>query len=162
MMTKFPEPDPGNAPPKLEIFNPTGYSLPFNESELLACLHQIESRESVRFRNVEIVFTDEDGIVDINSEYLGRDYVTDIISFRLDDENHDNGIDSNQSIEGTLYCCAPRIEEQSAEFEADTKTEFLRIIIHGLLHLTGYDDQTESDKEKMTSLENHYLQSLPF
>jgi len=86
--------------------------------------------------------------------------VTDIISFRLDDENDDNN--SDQSIEGTLYCCAPRIAEQSAEFDADTKTEFLRVIVHGLLHLTGYDDQTESDKEKMTSLENHYLQSLPF
>ena len=164
MMTKFPEPDTGNGSPKLEIFNPSGYPLPFNESELLACLQQIESGESVRFRNVEVVFTDEDGIVDINSEYLGRDYVTDIISFRLDDDNDDdnNENDSNQSIEGTLYCCAPRIAEQSSEFEADTKTEFLRVFVHGLLHLTGYDDQTESDKAKMTSLENHYLQSLTF
>ena len=160
MMTKFPEPDTGNGTPKLEIFNPSDYPLPFKEPEILACVQQIESGESVRFRTVEVVFTDEDEIVDINSEYLGRDYVTDIISFRLDDENDDNN--SDQSIEGTLYCCAPRIAEQSAEFDADTKTEFLRVIVHGLLHLTGYDDQTESDKEKMTSLESHYLQSLPF
>jgi rRNA maturation RNase YbeY len=154
MMTKFPEPDIDSSSPKLEIFNPSGYTLPFQESDAQTLLDLIEKGESVQFNSVEIVFTDESGIIEINSEYLNRDYVTDIISFRLDDD------DSNQAIEGTLYCCAPRIAEQSGEFNSDPESEFLRIIVHGLLHLTGYDDQTDSDKSAMTLLEDKYLQSL--
>jgi rRNA maturation RNase YbeY len=154
MMTKFPEPDIDSSSPKLEIFNPSGYALPIQESDAQKLLELVEKGESVQFNSVEIVFTDESGIIEINSEYLKRDYVTDIISFRLDDD------DSNQAIEGTLYCCAPRIAEQSGEFDSDPESEFLRIIVHGLLHLIGYDDQTDSDKSAMTLLEDKYLQSL--
>ena len=154
MMTKFPEPDIDSSSPKLEIFNPSGYALPIQESDAQKLFELVEKGESVQFNSVEIVFTDESGIIEINSEYLKRDYVTDIISFRLDDD------DSNQAIEGTLYCCAPRIAEQSGEFDSDPESEFLRIIVHGLLHLIGYDDQTDSDKSAMTLLEDKYLQSL--
>jgi len=153
-MTKFPEPENSESQSTLEIFNPSGHVLPFKESDVNSILKHVEKRESVHFHSVELVFTDEAGIIDINSEYLNRDYVTDIISFRLDDDS------SNQSIEGTLYCCAPRIAEQSEEFDSTPKTEFLRIIVHGLLHLVGYNDQSDTDKEKMTSLEDHYLQIL--
>ena len=156
MMTKFPEPDIDSSSPKLEIFNPSGYALPIQESDAQKLLELVEKGESVQFNSVEIVFTDESGIIEINSEYLKRDYVTDIISFRLDDD------DSNQAIEGTLYCCAPRIAEQSGEFDSDPESEFLRIIVHGLLHLIGYDDQTDSDKSAMTLLEDKYLQSLSY
>lgn len=153
-MTTFPDLPDGTGSLKVEIFNPSDHQLPFRESDASSLVEQIETGESVQFVSVEIVFTDEDGIVNINSEYLDRDYITDIISFRLDDN------ESNQAIEGVLYCCAPRIAEQSADFDSDPETEFLRIIVHGLLHLTGYDDQTDSDKAAMTALENRYLQSL--
>lgn len=153
-MTIFPEPDTGDSPSKLEIFNPSGHTLPFQEADLESLLKSIEKGESVHFQSVEFIYTDEDGIVDINSRYLDRDYVTDIISFRLDDD------DTNQSIEGTLYCCAPRIDEQSIEFDSTPETEFLRIAIHGMLHLAGYDDQTNADKTTMTDREDHYLQTL--
>jgi rRNA maturation RNase YbeY len=153
-MTKFPDPESTELHSNLEIFNPSGHDLPFQESSIASILKHIEEKESVQFHSVELVFTDETGIIDINSEYLNREYVTDIISFRLDDDS------SNQSIEGTLYCCAPRIAEQSEEFDSTPKTEFLRIIVHGLLHLVGYNDQSDTDKEKMTSLEDHYLQIL--
>ena len=154
-MTKFPEPESNESLIKLEIFNPSGHPLPFRESDAASLLKDIEKANQY-LSHIEIVFTDEAGIIDINTEYLNRNYVTDIISFRLDED------DSDQSIEGTLYCCAPRIAEQSADYNSEPETEFLRIIIHGLLHLAGYNDQTESEKDTMTSLENHYLQTLYF
>ena len=154
MMTKFPEPDTLDNSPKLEIFNPSEHTLPFTKDDALSLLEFIEKEESVQYHSVEIIFTDERGIIDINSKYLSRDYVTDIISFRMDDDG------SNQSIEGALYCCAPRIAEQSEEYDSNPESEFLRIIVHGLLHLTGYDDQTESDKSEMSAKEDHYLKSL--
>jgi len=153
-MTKFPDPDSENRASRTEIYNPSDTALPFRESDVHLIIKNIEQEEQVRFSSIEIVFTDEEGIVDINKTYLDRDYVTDIISFRLDDD------DTGQMIEGTLYCCAPRIIEQSSEFETEQESEFLRVIIHGLLHLTGYNDKSEMEKETMTKLENHYLSQI--
>lgn len=158
MMTIFPEPDEEFIPTdgsssRIEIHNPSGQPLSFEKDSVSEIVSSIEAGENIHFRWVELVFTDEKGIVEINNEYLQRDYVTDIISFRYDEGD-------DQKIEGTLYCCVPRIMEQSQEFDTTSRLEFFRIIIHGLLHLAGYDDQTEAEKQKMTELEDFYLQSL--
>jgi rRNA maturation RNase YbeY len=93
---------------------------------------------------------DEDEIVRINKEHLDRDYVTDIITFRYDESDAD-------AIEGTMFCCAPRIAEQAEEFNESRKREFLRIYIHGLLHLIGYEDKSDQQKKEMTAKEETYL-----
>jgi len=126
--------------------------VPVQEQELLKLLEITEQNESVRFKEIELVYVDEDEIVRINHEFLDRDYITDIITFRYDEDD--------QAIEGTLYCCAPRIAEQSTEFKDDPKTEFLRVFVHGLIHLAGHNDQTPSEKKKMTDLEDQYLNTL--
>lgn len=100
---------------------------------------------------LELVYVTEENIIKINREFLDRAYVTDIISFRYDEDK------TNAAIEGTLYCCAPRIQEQSEEFAESEEQEFKRIFIHGLLHLIGYEDGSKEQKKKMTSLENKYL-----
>ncbi len=153
LLTKImlPETDPSGKVGKLEIFNPSGHTLPFDSRQVSNLIRSVELNENIRFSDLEIVFTDEAEIIKINSQYLQKDYVTDIISFRYDEDS------ANKSIEGTLYCCAPRIEEQSREFDTDPEEEFLRVIVHGALHLAGYDDQTDQDKEKMTNRENFYL-----
>lgn len=144
---------PGSSSPGFEIFNPSEEHLPFENGEVSAIFRAIEQNEEITFQSVEIVFTDEDGIITINKTYLQREYVTDIISFRYDEQQNDQ-------IEGTLYCCAPRIYEQSKEFDTDPGNEFLRIIIHGLLHLAGYDDQSPAEKQQMTQLEDYYLEKV--
>jgi len=151
MMTNFPD-IPTDPEKKLIINNESGESVPVQEQELLKLLEITEQNESVRFKEIELVYVDEDEIVRINHEFLDRDYITDIITFRYDD--------NDQAIEGTLYCCAPRIAEQSTEFKDDPKTEFLRVFVHGLIHLAGHNDQTPSEKKKMTDLEDQYLNAL--
>lgn len=152
-MTAFPD-FPGDSDESvLSVHNPSNFNLPVKESALESLLQIIEKEESVNFSLIEVVYVDEEGIIEINREYLDRDYVTDIISF-----NYEN--DPKKGIEGTLYCCAPRIAEQSKEMESDLEQEFYRIFIHGLLHLTGYEDSTTEEKETMTRLENHYLEYL--
>lgn len=145
-----------NDPSILQIFNESDEDIPISQAQADHILEKISSREKVGFTLVEVVFVDEQEIVRINSEHLDRDYVTDIISFRYDDGIDQDVID-NTAIEGTLYCCAPRIREQSAEFEQPVAKEFARILIHGLLHLIGYDDGTQEEKLAMTELENTYL-----
>lgn len=139
----------------LQLFNTSGISLPFKEDEAKTILEFVSKDHKCLFSFVEVVYVDESEIVRINREFLNRDYVTDIISFRYDEDK------ANQEIEGTLYCCAPRIKEQASEFGESEKQEFLRVLTHGLIHLLGYDDQTPEEKTEMTRLENKYLNLLP-
>lgn len=150
-MTNFPD-IPTEPENKLIINNESGESVPVEEQELLKLIEITEKNEDVRFKEIELVYVDEDEIVRINHEFLDRDYITDIITFRYDEDD--------QAIEGTLYCCAPRISEQSVEFNDDPKTEFLRVFVHGLIHLAGHDDQTPKEKKQMTDLEDQYLNAL--
>lgn len=135
----------------LQIFNTTELDLPFKESDCRKVFEFIEKHENVTFELVEAAYVDEQEIVRINKEFLNRDYVTDIISFRYDED------ETNTCIEGTLYCCLPRIIDQAREFSQSPEKECLRILIHGLLHLIGYEDQSETEKKEMTRLEDLYL-----
>ncbi|MDZ7807052.1 MAG: rRNA maturation RNase YbeY [Gracilimonas sp.] len=137
--------------PTLQIFNESPVSIPLDQAEAQKILSLLEELEKITYSFVELVYVDEAEIIRLNKKHLDRDYVTDIISFRYDEAERDN------QIEGTLYCCAPRIEEQSGEFEEPAEREFKRILIHGLLHLIGYEDQTETEKSAMTRLEDKYL-----
>ena len=133
-MTTFP--DFSDLPDEtvLSVNNPSRFEIPVNQATLEVILHLIEADEQVTFQLVELVYVDEEDIIEINKKYLERDYVTDIISFNYDDQNRPTD-SSKKRIEGTLYCCAPRIAEQSIEMDSDTELEDYRIFIHVLLHL---------------------------
>jgi rRNA maturation RNase YbeY len=138
----------------LQIFNESEVKVPLSQRKAESILALLSKQEEAGFAFVEVVFVSEEEIVRINQEHLDRYYVTDIISFRYDD-GQESG--DKSAIEGTLFCCAPRILEQSAEFKEPVEREFQRILIHGLLHLVGYEDTSEEDKNAMTELENKYL-----
>lgn len=138
----------------IEIFNQTDYALPLSEKDCQTIVSRIRCLEECSFEFVEVVYVTEDEIIRINREHLKRNYITDIISFRYDES------DNNDNIEGTLFCCASRIREQAREFNESEKKEFQRIFIHGLLHLVGYNDQSEEEKNQMTSRENFYLDRI--
>ncbi|MCG2590060.1 rRNA maturation RNase YbeY [Rhodohalobacter sulfatireducens] len=157
-MTTFPD-FPGELNESvLSVYNPSNFDLPVELHDLESIIGLIQSGENITFELVELVYVDEEGIIEINKKYLERDYVTDIISFNYNDEQDSSP--SKEEIEGTLYCCAPRIAEQSSEMASNIQQEFYRIFIHGLLHLAGYNDTSKDEKNIMTQLENHYLEQL--
>ena len=135
----------------VQIFNISGISIPIKESDAIFISKLVQAHHKCEFELIELVFVDETEITRINNTYLNHNYVTDIITFRLDD-----GID-NSAIEGTIYCCAQRISEQASEFNQTQKDEFLRVMIHGFIHLIGYSDQTLEEKKTMTTLEDYFL-----
>ena len=143
-----------NEPSPLQVFIESEVKVPLSQRKASSILSLISENENAGFELVEVVFVSEEEIVRINNEHLDRYYVTDIISFRYDDGQE---YGDNSAIEGTLFCCAPRITEQSAEFKEPVEREFQRILIHGLLHLVGYEDGSENEKKTMTELENKYL-----
>lgn len=137
--------------PDIQLFNQTDLSPPLDGVTCIQLANLISKKEEASFSFVEVVYVGEDEIVRINKEHLDRDYVTDIITFRYDDSPN------KENIEGTMFCCAPRIVEQAKEFGESTEKEFLRIYIHGLLHLIGYEDKSEPAKKEMTGKEDTYL-----
>lgn len=138
----------------IDLVNKSGKTIPLDIQTINSCLELLAQHENCTCTLLEVVYVDENGIVEINKEYLDRDYITDVISFRYDDNS------DRTHIEGTLFCCAPRIYEQSLEFKTDPEQEFRRILLHGLLHLCGYTDYRDQDKQEMTERENFYLRLL--
>lgn len=139
----------------VELINQTDLILPVDVSSIEQCVISVSEGEQICFSLVEVVFVTEEKIVEINTEHLGRTYITDIITFDYTDED-------SEFVEGTLFCCASRIVEQAAEFSEPEQREYHRIIVHGLLHLCGYSDETDSLKSEMTKKEDFYLEKLGF
>jgi rRNA maturation RNase YbeY len=138
----------------IELYNQSSVDIPVDIVLLRRIAKLLEEHELCCFMLLEVVYVDEEEIVRINSEYLGRDYVTDVITFRYDEQEND------EQIEGTMFCCAPRITEQAREYNQEPAAEYTRILIHGMLHLTGYEDKSESEKKAMTNREDYYLRLL--
>lgn len=137
---------------EVRIFNQTSLPTPLSESQCHSILEAIGAGEGCTFIFIELVFVDEKEIIHINREHLDHHYVTDIITFGYDESES-----NEQQIEGTLFCCAPRIEEQARELGEPVDREFKRVFIHGLLHLVGYKDKSKAQQQEMTSKENYYL-----
>jgi len=135
----------------IHLFNQSTAELPISEKHIRNIVQKLSQREGCSFRLLEIVFVDEEEIVRINKEYLNHNYITDIITFRYDEN------EQYENIEGTLYCCASRIKGQAHEFDTSESSEFNRVVIHGLLHLIGYEDQSEKTQQQMTEKEDLYL-----
>lgn len=139
---------------ELDLINDSGQDIPVTESIAQACVDAVSSGEGVSFSMVELVYVDENEILDVNKNHLKRDYVTDIISFHY----HDEG--AKENLEGSLVMCASRIEEQAKELGVPVLQEYTRVLIHGLLHVCGLDDGLPDEKAVMTQKEDLYLQSV--
>ncbi|MFN3306012.1 MAG: rRNA maturation RNase YbeY [Candidatus Kapaibacteriota bacterium] len=98
--------------------------------------------------DINIIYVDEVQIVEINKQYLGHNYVTDVISFDLSDE---------RSSIGEVYICIQQAERQAKEYNVSLENELSRLAIHGVLHILGFDDRTNDEKQKMHKLEDMFL-----
>ena len=98
---------------------------------------------------ITFIFSNDDRLRKLKKEYFGEDVFTDTISFNLEEES--------DPIEGEVYISLERVSENAHTFQQDFITEYKRVIIHGCLHLLGYNDELPEDKTKMTELEEKYL-----
>ena len=90
--------------------------------------------------NLKFIFTGDRGLLEINRKFFGHDYYTDVITFG---ENEDN------IINGEIYISIDTVRENADKYKTGTGEEFLRVMLHGVLHLCGYKDETEKEKEIM-------------
>jgi len=94
------------------------------------------------------VFCSDEYLLDINKRYLDHDYYTDIITFNY----NENGI-----ISGDMFISIDRVKENSKEFDSEFKDELARVIVHGLLHLFGFDDKSDEGEKVMREEETKCL-----
>lgn len=104
--------------------------------------------------SLEINFISGNKIEEINSQYLKHYNTTDIITF--------NYSDSASNLDGELFISVDDARINANKFKVTFLEEITRLVIHGILHLLGYDDQQRNDKIKMKRIENKLLNTLKF
>jgi rRNA maturation RNase YbeY len=100
-------------------------------------------------KDISIVFCSDDYLLDINRKYLDHDYFTDIITF-----NYNNKL----QISGDLFISIETVKKNAADYNVTENDELLRVIIHGILHLLGFNDQTEIEISLMREQETIALE----
>ena len=98
--------------------------------------------------DVGYLFCDDDKILEVNQEYLGHDYYTDIITFDYDEDD---------TINGDIVISLDTVRSNAELFAKDYNEELHRVIIHGILHLCGINDKGPGEREKMEAAENKAL-----
>jgi rRNA maturation RNase YbeY len=122
-----------------------------NRRQIKEWLAGAMNRENKSPDQINIILTTDKFLQELNSEYLSRDYLTDVIAFDYSEGN---------TVSGDVFISMERIRENAEIYgEGETK-ELLRVMIHGLLHLAGYRDGTEAERNEMKGAENRHLEDF--
>ncbi len=111
-------------------------------------LKMVAGSEIKTLGDISIIFCSDNYILDVNIRYLHHDYFTDVITFDYCEGN---------KLSGDLFISIDSVRENSIEFGTEFDEELHRVIVHGVLHLIGYDDHTPEDQKIMRAKEDYYL-----
>jgi probable rRNA maturation factor len=98
--------------------------------------------------DINYIFCSDEYLRQINIEYLNHDYYTDIITFNYNED---------KVVSGDIYVSLERVRDNAEEFEVSFHTELQRVVIHGVLHLVGFDDKTDEEKIQMRAAEDESI-----
>lgn len=122
------------------------------EADVRAVVEAACEGEGFTVRELSVVLGDRPLVHDLNREWLGHDDETDVVSFPLDE-----GAVGRREVDGEVYVDLDTAAERAPEFGTTAEREALRYVVHGLLHLMGYGDATDAEREGMRALEDRYL-----
>ncbi|MCG8584212.1 MAG: rRNA maturation RNase YbeY [Pirellulales bacterium] len=106
----------------------------------------------VQSANVSVAIVDDATIWRLNREYLEHDYPTDVLSFVLSQDD--------QRLEGEIIVSADTAEREAVEHGWSSESELLLYVVHGALHLVGYDDDSDENRQRMREREQEILSRL--
>lgn len=101
--------------------------------------------------DINYIFCSPERHIEINRQYLGHDYHTDVITFDYSD------LIEQKLVSGDIFIDPRTVALNAAEYGATARQEMLRVVIHGVLHLCGYKDKTPEEEKQMRALEDFYL-----
>jgi probable rRNA maturation factor len=117
-------------------------------SGLRKIIKEIGFKEKRKLGEICFIFVSEKEILRINRKFLNHNYVTDVITFSNN---------MKLTLGGDIFICPKMVFINAANYESDNYTELFRVMIHGLLHLVGYNDGTQDERNVMRGKEDYYL-----
>ncbi len=138
--------------PDIQFFYEADFSIS-NEDAVRSWLLSTSLNEERTIGFLNYVFLDDESLLEMNKRHLDHDFYTDVITFDYNTE---------QEISGEVFISVDRVKDNAKQFGRDFTEELLRVVVHGLLHLLGYDDKQADDKLVMSDKEDYYLTSRPF
>jgi len=121
-----------------------------NKRKVKNWIASVAIEEGKKPGNLNFIVVDDIKLAKINLKYLRRNTLTDVIAFDYCIGN---------TLNGDIYISADRVKENAVLFRNSFHVELSRVMIHGLLHLVGYNDHSKEQKERMREKEDHYLKS---
>lgn len=109
---------------------------------------RVAEDEKMNVRDIDIILVKDEYLKKLHRDFLNDDSYTDVMSFNLSDD---------ERIEGEIYISLDRARINAREFDVSFACEMARLIIHGILHLNGYEDNSEAGAKQMRRMEEHYI-----
>lgn len=133
-------------------YNADGVKMPnIRKRTVSAWIKAVAATFGRKVGEIGYMFVDDEKILEVNNEYLGHDYYTDIITFDYDE---------GATISGDLVISLDTVRTNAEKFGKDYNEELHRVIIHGILHLCGINDKGPGEREIMEAHENKALALL--
>ena len=129
----------------------TGFDIK-SKNKIKTWLRSVAAGYGYAIGDLNYIFCDDEYLLSINRQYLGHDYYTDIITF---DSREDP---SSLKIDGDIFISVDTVRANGAEYGEGFDREIMRVIAHGLLHLSGFDDRTKAQQKQMREAENAALE----
>ncbi len=122
--------------------------IPISTTSISTWIDEIINYNNYIIGDLSFILCSDDFLLKINQQYLEHDYYTDVITFDYSESN---------IISGDIFISIDRVKDNAISYEVNFNDELLRIIIHGVLHLLGYEDKTKEQKSIMTLKEDEGL-----
>jgi rRNA maturation RNase YbeY len=119
-----------------------------DKPHLTSWIEGVINKESRLLEKLVFNFCSDESLLKINKEFLNHETLTDVITFDYS---------SSKAVSGEVFISVDRVRENAKEFHQDFNDEIKRVMIHGVLHLCGYNDKTAKDKSLMSDMENRHL-----
>lgn len=133
-------------------YNAEGIRMPkIRKRDTSAWIKAVAASYGRKVGDIGYMFVDDEKILEVNREYLGHDYYTDIITFDYDE---------GDTINGDLVISLDTVRTNAEKFGKTYEEELHRVIIHGILHLCGINDKGPGEREIMEAAENKALEIL--
>jgi probable rRNA maturation factor len=127
--------------------------VPIDRKRLREAVRSVLEGEGIADADISLAFVDNETIHQLNKRYLNHDEPTDVLSFPLSEANA-------RTLAGELVIGVEVARAQAAERKHDVQAELTLYVIHGLLHLCGFDDKSDQATAEMRARERHYLKQL--
>ena len=118
-----------------------------HKTVLKSWIKKVVGKEGKKMKDLSFVFCDDMELLNKNSKYLNHDTLTDILTFDY----------SKNNISGDIYISIDRVKENAKTYKVTFENELDRVMIHGVLHLLGYKDESEKEQKIMREKEDFYL-----